>query len=220
MGSATSGDSELIRITMIDYFTSEILVNNLVEPDVPMQHLNTKYSGVTWADFGRARREGSCLRGKVGARNAIWRFVGTDTVVTGHGTSNDFRSLRWIHPLVVDSSVIEGKFASARRALAAAAAKKAKEEAEMLEAVGGEMMEAVEGEIVTRSKETKKHVEIAPEPHKTKKGEGDCSLKTLTEKRLGRKIQTAGNRGHDSLEDAIAARDVVNWIIMNPDFVR
>jgi RNA exonuclease 1 len=158
MGTAASGDSELIRITMIDYFTSEVLVNNLVEPDVPMQHLNTKYSGVTWADFGRARREGTCLQGKAGARNAIWRFVGTDTVVTGHGTHNDFRSLRWIHPIIVDSWVIEDKFASAKRALVAAAAKKAKEEAEMLE--------AVEGEIVTRSKGINEHVE-APKAPKT-----------------------------------------------------
>jgi RNA exonuclease 1 len=107
MGTAVSGDPELIRVTLVDYFTEEILVDNIVEPDVAMQHPNTKYSGVSWADVNKARRNGTILDGKGGARQAIWQFVGPDTFVIGHGASNDLRSLRWMHMRVVDSMVTE-----------------------------------------------------------------------------------------------------------------
>jgi RNA exonuclease 1 len=107
MGTAASGDPELIRVTLIDYFSEEVLVDNLVDPDVRMQHLNTRYSGVSWADLKNARIKGVCLSGKARARQAIWRYVGTDTIVVGHGLSNDMRSLRWIHTTVVDSLLVE-----------------------------------------------------------------------------------------------------------------
>jgi RNA exonuclease 1 len=107
MGTAASGDPELIRVTLIDYFSEEVLVDNLVDPDVRMQHLNTRYSGVSWADLKNARIKGVCLSGKSGARQAIWKYIGTDTIVVGHGLSNDMRSLRWIHTTVVDSLLVE-----------------------------------------------------------------------------------------------------------------
>jgi RNA exonuclease 1 len=107
MGTAASGDPELIRVTLIDYFSEEVLVDNLVDPDVRMQHLNTRYSGVSWADLKNARIKGVCLSGKAGARRAIWKYVGIDTIVVGHGLSNDMRSLRWIHTAVVDSLLVE-----------------------------------------------------------------------------------------------------------------
>jgi hypothetical protein len=47
------------------------------------------------------------------------------------------------------------------------------------------------------------------------KSSGALSLKTLTMARCGRDIQKAGKRGHDSLEDAIAARDLAHWNIVN-----
>lgn len=42
------------------------------------------------------------------------------------------------------------------------------------------------------------------------------SLKTLTLVKLGREIQNAAKKGHCSLEDAIATRDIVHWYITNP----
>jgi RNA exonuclease 1 len=33
--------------------------------------------------------------------------------------------------------------------------------------------------------------------------------------KLGREIQTTEQKGHDSLEDAIAARDLAHWHIVN-----
>lgn len=54
------------------------------------------------------------------------------------------------------------------------------------------------------------------EPKKKKKkpkGTGDLALKTLLKRYLGRDIQMQGNLGHDSMEDAIAARDLVHWMV-------
>ncbi|KAK4243848.1 hypothetical protein C7999DRAFT_35804 [Corynascus novoguineensis] len=42
MGTAFDEDSELIRLTLIDYFSGEILIDSLVYPDVPMKHFNTR----------------------------------------------------------------------------------------------------------------------------------------------------------------------------------
>lgn len=214
MGTAASGDSELIRITLIDYFTGEILVNNLVQPDVPMAHLNTRFSGVTFADLRKAKQAKACLWGVTGAQKALWRYVGANTIIVGHGLQNDLRSLKWIHWLVVDSLVIE------------MAIKKAKEEAEQREKEKEERLAreqaAAEGGVYVKPEPVKESPTpdptLPPGQKKPKnRGRGDLSLKTLAEKRLGRKIQMGeGKTGHDSLEDSIAARDLVHWHIMNP----
>jgi hypothetical protein len=47
-------------------------------------------------------------------------------------------------------------------------------------------------------------------PRKGRKGSGALSLKTLAMVRLGREIQAGGKKGHDSLEDALAARDLAH----------
>jgi RNA exonuclease 1 len=53
------------------------------------------------------------------------------------------------------------------------------------------------------------------EPKKKKaKGTGDLALKTLLKKYLDTDVQTKGNQGHDSLEDATSARDLVHWMVM------
>jgi RNA exonuclease 1 len=229
MGTAVSGDTELIRVTLVDYFTEEILVDNIVEPGVPMQHLNTKYSGVSWADVNKARREGTILDGKGGARQAIWQFVGSDTFVIGHGASNDLRSLRWIHLRVVDSMVTEFVHTKAKEAKEAEEMKLklAKEVEELVltqaeEAVLRQKMMAAIAEhdagatkTVLDASGTKTVLDAATVPPAAEEKAPapkpkNLSLKTMTKKYLDRDIQTKGKAGHDSLEDAIAARDLVH----------
>jgi DNA polymerase III epsilon subunit-like protein len=220
MGTAVSGDSELIRVTLIDYFTGAVLVNNIVEPDVPMQHLNTQYSGVTWADMSKAKRKGTCLGGKTRAREALWRYVGPETVVVGHGVSNDLRALRWIHPLVVDSFVTE---------LTIMKRKEAEEEDQQKTSAGaeseGKCKASNHGEtsVLHTSAEipnTNGNEPVTKTQRNKGRERGSLSLKTLVKNRLDRDIQMRGNQGHDSLEDATAARDLIHWIITNPDSER
>ncbi|EXA34177.1 hypothetical protein FOVG_14614 [Fusarium oxysporum f. sp. pisi HDV247] len=155
MGTAASGDCELIRLTLIDYFSNHVLIDKLVWPDVPMSHLNTKWSGVTWKMMHEARNKRKCVFGWRNARSLIWKYVSPETIVIGHGVKSDLTSLRWIHPRVIDTLIVEGDNHGATTGL---------------------------------------------------------SLKKLAEERLGRVIQKG--RGHDSLEDAIATRDLLHWNVV------
>jgi RNA exonuclease 1 len=76
MGTSHNNESYVIRLTLIDYFSAEILIDTLVWPEVGMLSLNTQFSGVTWNDLGAAARNGRCLQGTHSAREAIWHFVG------------------------------------------------------------------------------------------------------------------------------------------------
>jgi RNA exonuclease 1 len=211
MGTAISGDSELIRISAIDYYTGEVLINNLVEADQKLAHLNTKYSGVTWSEMNKALRQGTCLAGKAGARAALWRFVGPQTIIMGHAVSNDLRALRICHPCIVDSFLVEYKIVQAKKDIEKAetivAAKEAEElKARMIELYGDSLEkdpEVIKAPVASRKK--------------TPKGTGDCALKTLMKKYLDTDVQMQGNKGHDSMEDAIAARDLIYWMVCNPE---
>ncbi|KKZ65666.1 hypothetical protein EMCG_08505 [[Emmonsia] crescens] len=224
MGQAASGDSELIRITLVDYFSSAVLIDSLVYPSEKMEHYRTKFSGVNRREMEAARRAGTCIMGRDNARFSVWRYVGPETVVVGHSAHNDLESLRWIHSVVVDTYIIEARLQ-----------KKKEDEAKKDEGKPKDG-NATTGKDETHRLATKpngnEHVQNEDsipganpdeasgkdkqEPRKRKnKGSGKLSLKTLTRERLGRDIQNAGKEGHDSLEDALAARDLVHWHIVN-----
>ncbi|KAL2150354.1 hypothetical protein VTH82DRAFT_6917 [Thermothelomyces myriococcoides] len=107
MGTAFDGDTELIRLTLIDYFSGETLIDSLVYPDIPMKHFNTRWSGITRGDMEASRRKRLCIHGRNAARRAVFRFVGRSTIVVGHGAQSDLSALRWIHHRVVDSFIVE-----------------------------------------------------------------------------------------------------------------
>jgi RNA exonuclease 1 len=153
MGMSMSNESELIRLTAVDFFTKETLVDNLIFPSVPMRHYNTKYSGVTLSMIQAARLQGTCILGRDAAREALLQYIGPGTVLVVHGGSSDLTALRLLHPHVVDSFILEGYY----------------------------------GEKV----------------------EGGKGLKNLMKLKTGLDIQSRGKLGHDSLEDALAARELV-----------
>lgn len=187
MGTAESGESELIRVSMIDYFTGAVLLDKLVWPDVPMAHYNTRWSGVTRQAMNQARRDRTCLLGRRGARMAIFEFVGPETVVIGHALNSDLTSLRWIHHRVVDTLMVEDPFARADRA----------------------RVETAHAEALQTAMENEQPAPPPPKPQHP-----GCSLKALTKAYLNRNIQV-GKKGHDSLEDAMATRDLLHWHINN-----
>ena len=211
MGTARSGDTELIRISLVDHFTSEVLIDQLVFPKVPMKHLNTQYSGVTWKDMNLAREQGTCIFGRDSARKKVWDFVGPETIVIGHSLNNDLKVLRWIHEKVVDTFLLEYELDEKLKAEKEAKAKETTVtgEAEM-DQDGGVLLDPSKlqgsaGDDNTQGGEKEK------EKKGPGKGNGPFSLKTLTRTRLGREIQNKGKEGHDSLEDAVAARDLADW---------
>ncbi|KAK7954770.1 RNA exonuclease 3 [Apiospora saccharicola] len=177
MGVNVEGESDLIRLSVVDYFTSAVLLDSLVWPDAKMQTLNTPFSGVSWKALNDARRNKTCLFGRENARKAVWSLISPETVVIGHGANNDLNILRWIHPNVVDTLLVEQRL---REKENAAMAREAEE------------------------------LGLEYEETKPSGGGGGMSLKNLTKDRLGRAIQAKG-RGHDSIEDSIATRDILHW---------
>lgn len=168
MGVSVYGEPELVRISLVDFFTGEILLDSLVYPRVRLQHLNTRYSGVTRGMLEGARQRNQCIRGgRDGAREQVWR-----TIVVVHGGSSDLLALRWKHDRIIDTFVVEGQRRQRQQQQTAASA-------------AGETAEAAMG---------------------------GRSLKHLAEAMLGVSIQR-GKRGHDSVEDAMACRWLVDWYV-------
>lgn len=196
MGGTSTRESVVIRVTMIDYFTSEVLVDELVYPDTRIVDYRTRFSGVTRAQMENAVRKRKCLFGLEAARKAIWKHVGPSTIIVGHSLNNDLTALRWIHPLVLDTMLIDN--------LILKEAQKIAQEIEQDSQVKIIQSEPVVVNNVAGTEEKKK---------KKVKGSGVLSLKTMTRERLGRDIQNQ-NSGHDSLEDAIATRDIAHWNVV------
>ncbi|KAG8426402.1 hypothetical protein J3459_008174 [Metarhizium acridum] len=107
MGMASSGESELIRLSVVDFFTGAVLIDSLVYPSVKMAHYNTRFSGVTKHSMENSRRHRKCILGRDSARQALYKFVGPDTVVIGHAGHQDLTSLRWTHHRIVDTLILE-----------------------------------------------------------------------------------------------------------------
>jgi DNA polymerase III epsilon subunit-like protein len=232
MGVAVDMESELIRVTVIDYFTGEKLIDSLVFPDIEIKHFNTRFSGVTPNQMRVSRKKGQCFMGGAAARAAVFKFVGPSTIVVGHSVGNDLGSLRWIHHRVVDTHTLE----SARRKKEEAekekerAMKKAEEEKEKALKGAEEKSSETENPLASiGSNANDKKGEYStgqPAPHlqgnangknkpKVKYHPDGASLKALTMKYLGRDIQTGGKAGHDSFEDALATRDLLHFFITN-----
>ncbi|KAH6666393.1 hypothetical protein B0J14DRAFT_660016 [Halenospora varia] len=242
MAVAYSGDSELVRVTLIDFFTAEVLIDSLVYPDADIQDYKTRYSGVTRKEMEVARRRRECFMGKTEARLAVWKFVGPETIVVGHSAHNDLSALRWIHKSVIDTWLLEDLLRRAElgkeRKEKEAAEKKERggmfpwvkkvDPAALKETPGKDFPEineniSTENEAAEPMEETtsrklepknKDQEEKKKRPRKPK-GSGPLCLKTLAKERLGREIQTGGKHGHDSLEDALASRDLAHWKVEN-----
>ncbi|RDA85577.1 hypothetical protein CP532_5386 [Ophiocordyceps camponoti-leonardi (nom. inval.)] len=199
MGTAESGDSELIRVSVIDYFSRAILLDKLVMPDVKMAHYNTRYSGISKPMMDDALRRGNCLLGRDEARMAILRFIGPNTIVVGHACNQDLTSLRWIHPLVIDTLCIEKK----RR--------------KVDEGANNDTSAAPQRKNSgpQQQKQQKKKEEDENEDEAPAKREAGMSLKALAGEKLNRQIQLRG-KGHDSVEDALATRDLLHWYVTHP----
>jgi RNA exonuclease 1 len=245
MGTAIDIEQELIRVTVIDYFTGEKLVDSLVWPDIHMEHYNTRWSGVTRQAIKEARKKGECLLGGAAARKEVFKFVGPKTIVVGHDLKGDLSSLRWIHYKIVDTHVLESDKRK-REEVEKAAQEAGKENESALEQIESlkNALEEVVKEAVKDGAAKESSVDIGgplavinnnlqvkgeqgetgtsghqpgkPADKTYKKYNPDgMSLKALTNKHLGRHIQTGGKAGHDSFEDSLASRDLLHHWITN-----
>lgn len=221
MGTGMTNESLCIRVSVIDYFTAEVLVDKLVFPDEPLLNYNSRFSGVNHAQMTRAKSMGDCFFGITAAREAIWKFIGPDTIVVAHSGQNDLNSLRWLHGNIVDTQLVESlpvmkleKEAREKEAREKEANEKKTHEERDRQTTGKEGPRAGFRDTTQEEARKKGPQKPAEQPKKKPKGSGRFSLKSLTKERVGREIQM-GKNGHDSVMDAVATRDVAHWNVVN-----
>lgn len=221
MGMGTTNESLCIRVSVIDYFTAEVLVDKLVFPDEPLQSYNTRFSGVNHAQMARAKASGDCFFGIAAAREAIWKFIGPDTIVVAHSGQNDLNSLRWLHENIVDTQLVESLpvMKLKEEAREKEASQKPPRQKETHQATGEDEPRSQEATGFQKNLTEKEPQPTDPrkatdQPRQRHRRSGRFSLKTLTKQRVGREIQM-GKEGHDSVKDAVATRDVAHWNVVN-----
>jgi RNA exonuclease 1 len=229
MGTTKDGETELIRVTLLDYFTGAALVDSLVYPDVTIDNYNTRYSGVTYGMMIAAKKRNNCFFGRDNARKAVWEYVGPDTIVIGHSAYNDLKSMRWIHRHLVDSFLLEpqpvelvpekdgctGQQGEQKPAVAANGKSTSPGEVPTSQPSKPAEPSTLSNTPSASGAEAQEGQKQTPPKPKAPKGSGPRALKTLARVKLGREIQNAGRLGHDSFEDALAARDLVHWAVLD-----
>ncbi|AOA61530.1 RNA exonuclease [Komagataella phaffii] len=95
----TSFGFELIRVTVVDFFTEEKILDTIVQPLGKMIDLNTKFSGVS-----EITDSNSVSFKKM--RDLLFNVINRQTIIIGHGLENDMNVLRLIHTKIIDTSIL------------------------------------------------------------------------------------------------------------------
>lgn len=100
------GLQALVSLSAIDFLTGEVLINTLVEPSEKVVDWRTQFTGVTQSDMTRAVAAGHALKGWQTARQKLWNFIDSETVLVGHSLSFDLAVLGVRHTNIVDSAIL------------------------------------------------------------------------------------------------------------------
>ncbi|KAJ7498823.1 ribonuclease H-like domain-containing protein [Mycena latifolia] len=97
----TTGGMRVARVSVVDGAGAEVF-DELVRMDdgVEIIDYNTRFSGVTEGDYAKAVLPLSAIR------ESLDTLINADTVLIGHGLDNDLKTLRIIHHVVVDTSIM------------------------------------------------------------------------------------------------------------------
>lgn len=101
MGFTTKG-FELLRVTAMDFFSGEEVLDILVRPKGKVLDLNTRWSGVA-----EIKEEALSFEDLI---TLLSQIVDANTVMVGHGLENDMNAMRLIHDKIVDTAVLYPKY--------------------------------------------------------------------------------------------------------------
>lgn len=100
MGFTTRG-FELLRITAVDFFSGEDIIDILVRPKGEVIDLNTKWSGIA-----EIKEEAMNFEDLI---RLLGEVIDSNTILIGHGLENDMNSMRLIHERIIDTAVLYPK---------------------------------------------------------------------------------------------------------------
>lgn len=99
---------DLVRVSVIDFLTGEVVLNDLVQPTGVVKDWRSRVSGVDGAILHAAKADPrtTVLQGWPEARSRIFAVADARTVLVGHALPNDLKILRIAADRVVDSLVL------------------------------------------------------------------------------------------------------------------
>jgi DNA polymerase III epsilon subunit-like protein len=106
MVGVRNGDSEIISICAIDFFTGEFLLDSLVKPQAPVIQLRTDIHGIRPATLSKAVSQGQVLHGWESARQQLFKHINTETVLVGQSLQHDLKRLRVSHMKIFDTAIV------------------------------------------------------------------------------------------------------------------
>lgn len=111
----TSLGYEMIRLTIVDFFTLQTLFDEIVQPLGEVIDLNTQFSGVHHIDKNKSLTYHDTI-----ARVVCSQLINRNSIIIGHGLENDLNVLRIIHHNVIDTAILysKGKFKTSLKNLA------------------------------------------------------------------------------------------------------
>lgn len=98
MGYTTKG-MEVIRLTIVDFFTGSTVFDEIIKPSGKIIDLNTQWSGVS--DIPHNAMTLEAIHDVV-----LGTLIDKDTIIIGHGLENDLNVLRLVHHNVVDTAIL------------------------------------------------------------------------------------------------------------------
>ncbi|QLQ82397.1 hypothetical protein HG537_0H01590 [Torulaspora globosa] len=100
----TSLGYEMIRLTIVDFFTSETLFDEIVQPLGEIVDLNTQFSGVSKID-----KQSSLTFQETMARVLSPKLINANSILIGHGLENDLNVMRIVHQKIIDTAILYSK---------------------------------------------------------------------------------------------------------------
>ena len=99
---------EIIRISAIDYFTREILIDAVIQPFQPVADWYISHSQIAReAKTSTTRIDAeSTLRSWAEARTELWKCIDANTILVGHALRPSLTALRMQHTRIVDTSIL------------------------------------------------------------------------------------------------------------------
>jgi DNA polymerase III epsilon subunit-like protein len=98
--------SALARLSVIDYLTGETLVDQLVQPEVPIVEYRSKVTGITRKLMDAAVANNRALKGTAAARAELWKYIDSSTIIVGHALHHDLKALKVKHKKIVDPQIL------------------------------------------------------------------------------------------------------------------